>query len=476
MINRVQERNNSSRGSLLYFTAVCVTAALGGFLFGFDTAVISGALGFLESQFSLGPMMLGWVVSAALVGCLIGAGGAGALSDYFGRKRILILSGLLFMLTSLGCALAPGPHTLAISRLIGGLGVGMACTIVPLYIAEISPRHLRGRMVALNQFAVTLGILAAYLSNAGLIEISENVLRPRLLDGTWRWLFVDEVWRGMLGSLLLPSSVFFVGVFFIPESPRWLAKQGRSDAAAAVLARVVGDREAEREMADIVGAVSEEKDDVSELLKPAVLVALAMAVLVAAGSQFTGINAIIYYGPKIFENAGFQIGKALGGQAILGSVNVLFTILALWKIDTLGRKPLLLVGTLGVFFSLIMVGVFFALGMTEGVWLVLFMSSYLAFFAFSFGPMATVFASEVFPTRIRGRAMSVVMLLLWSANTIVCQTFPLMDKHLGPAWTFWIYAAMVVPVILFAWKVMPETKGRSLEELERYFLEKVKKK
>ena len=457
------------RGNMLYFGALCFVAAIGGLLFGFDTAVISGALGFLEKQFALGPLMLGWLVSSALVGCLIGSAAGGALSDRFGRKTILLLAAALFVATSLGCALAPEAHSLTIARLVGGMGVGIASMVAPLYIAEISPAHLRGRMVSFYQFAITIGVLGAYFSNALLLNVAEHFQGSTGMPPWLHWMFVDQVWRGMLGSMVVPAAMFFLLLLFAPESPRWLTKQGRADDAQQILARIAGRAEAQRQMAEISGTIAHEAGNLGQLFRPGMRKALGLAVFLACAGQFSGINAVVYYGPKILEGAGYHVSNALGGQVILGLVNVAFTLLALWKMDTMGRRPLLFIGNLGVFISLAMVGLFFATGVTTGIWLVLFLSMYLASFAFSLGPIPWVVMSEVFPTRIRGRAMSIATLSLWLANTVVCQTFPWLDKHWGPALTFWMYAALVSPVFFFVWKVMPETKGRSLEELEALF-------
>lgn len=464
-----EQSSPREQGSTLYFGVLCFIAALGGLLFGFDTAVISGAVGFLEKQFSLSPMMLGWLVSSALVGCLIGSACGGWLSDRFGRKRVLMLSAALFVATSIGCAIAPEAHTLTLARLIGGMGVGIASMVVPLYIAEISPARVRGRMVTFYQFAITIGVLAAYFSNAALLELA-NHLGNTLGAAPWvRWMFVDELWRGMLGSLVVPAGLFFLLLFLVPESPRWLTKQDRDEDAYRILARIAGDADAQRQMTDIRDTISHEAGDIGQLFQPGMRWALLIAVFLACSGQLSGINAVIYYGPKILETAGFHVGSALGGQVLLGAVNVVFTVLALWKMDTLGRRPLLLLGNLGVCLSLVMIGLFFATGVKAGVWLVAFLSWYLASFAFSLGPIPWVVMSEIFPTRIRGRAMSIATVSLWLTNTVVCQTFPWLDQNLGPAVTFWIYAALVFPVFPFVWKLMPETKGRSLEELEKLF-------
>jgi SP family arabinose:H+ symporter-like MFS transporter len=458
------------KGSLSYFTVLCFIAAIGGFLFGFDTAVISGINPLLEKQFHLEnqPLMRGWVVSSALVGCVIGSMLAGLLSDLFGRKRILVVSGTLFGLSALGCSLAPSPLILSIPRLIGGLGVGVAGMVVPLYIAEISPARLRGRMVTFYQLAITIGILLAYFSNAAFHEysISEGSAG---LSGFFRWLLVDEVWRGMIASMFIPAAGFLVLLLIVPESPRWLTMRGLEERALSILARIAGRRTAEAELGEIRAVLSEEPGDFGQLFRPGTKRALVLAVFLACSAQLSGINAIIYFGPSILEKAGFRLGEALGGQVVLGIVNVLFTVLAIWKVDTMGRRPLLIWGSAGCCASLAVVGTLFAAGMTEGYFVILFMCTYLACFAFSLGPVPWVIMSEVFPTKIRGLAMSIATLCLWVANTIVCQAFPYLVDNLGSAGTFWIFAALVFPAIVYSIRAMPETKGKSLEELERYF-------
>ena len=414
-------------------------------------------------------MMQGWLVASALVGCLLGRG----------VRRLAERP----LRTQEGAAVGRGPvrgHVaglhpgadlglLIAARLIGGLGVGIASMVVPLYIAEISPAHLRGRMVSCYQFAITIGVLAAYLSNAGLLELSQRWHDSQGLAPWVQWMFVDEVWRGMLGTLLVPAGAFFVLLFLVPESPRWLTKQGRGDAAETILARIGGRGEARRQMDEIRQTIAHESGDLRQLLHPGMRWALAVAVFLACAGQLSGINAIAYFGPKIMEGAGFKISDALGGQAILGTVNVAFTLLAMWKMDTMGRRPLLAMGTLGVFTSLVLIGAFFMSGVTSGDWLVVFMSTYIASFAFSLGPIPWVVMSEIFPTRIRGQAMSIATLLLWLTNTVVCQTFPWLNKHMGSTFTFWMFALLVSPVFLFVWRWMPETKGRTLEELEALF-------
>lgn len=454
------------RGSTLYFTALALIAALGGFLFGFDTAVISGAIKSICAQFDLNEIMEGWLVSSALVGCILGSAAAGSLSDRFGRKRVLVLSGLLFVFTALGCALARDAAFLIFSRLVGGVAVGVAGMVVPLYIAEISPPQLRGRMISCFQLAITIGVLAAYFSNALLRDLSARAAADSTspLAG---FLLLKEVWRSMLGSLIFPAGVFFLFLLLVPESPRWLVKQDRPAEALAVLARIAGRATAERQMDEISATIALEGPGATRVFGRALRKPLLLAVFLAMSAQASGINAIIYYGPKIFEAAHFPFASALDSQVILGVVNVVFTLLVMWKVDTLGRRPLLFLGNAGVFLSLILLSRFFAGPSTHGASLILFLCTYLACFAFSLGPLPWIFMAEIFPTRIRGRAMSVANLSLWSTNAVVCQTFPWLDKNLGPSSTFALYAAMIFPVFLFVLFLMPETKGRSLEELEK---------
>lgn len=449
---------------LLYLSGLSFVASLGGFLFGFDTAVVSGTLSFLVRQYALDDLTLGWVVSSALLGSVMGAAIAGALSDAYGRKKVLLLSAALFVASALGCAFAHHATHLVLARLVGGLGIGIAAMLAPLYIAEISPPNLRGRMVACYQFAITLGILLAYISNAWIGELSLEA-STRGGSSTTAW-WILEAWRGMFGVGIVPATAFFGLLLWVPESPRWLVKAGRIDAASVVLRRLGTTAEAERELREIRSDVDGDAVKFSELFQPGrrkiLVVALGLAIL----SQLSGINAVIYYGPTILEKAGLHIGKALGGQVLLGFVNMGFTLLAMWKVDTLGRRPLLWTGTAGIVTCLIAMGWLFATGQTQGATLIVFICGFLACFAFSLGPIPWILMSELFPTRVRGRAMSLATVSLFLSTAAVAQTFPWLISHIGVAFTFWSYAALVLPVFII-WKIMPETGGRSLEELAR---------
>ena len=456
------EKSKNNKAYLLFIT---LAAALGGFLFGYDTAVISGTIGFVKSQFGLSTAMEGWFVSSALVGCITGVAFAGELSDRFGRKRSLIFSGLMFSISVVGCALSASNTELIIFRMIGGIGVGIASMLSPLYISEVSPARIRGRMVALYQFAITIGILCAYFANAIMLNLSESLtsLNP---SGIWHKLLVEEVWRGMFGTELIPAILFFLVMFFVPSSPRWLVSKDRKEEAGRVLERI-NDREfAQRELASIQEAVSkEEKGSWSVLFQKGIRVALFAGMGLAILSQFTGINAIIYYGPRIMEEAGIKLSNALGGQVIIGIVNVVATLVAIMRIDKYGRKKLMLGGITGMFISLIVVGFLFLSGHTQGVLLLIFILTFIASFAIGYGPVIWVLLSEIYPTRVRGRAMSVATLTLWVGTAIVGQVVPWMLDVLTPAVTFFIFALCCIPVPLILRKI-PETKGLSLEEIE----------
>ncbi len=456
------EKSKNNKAYLLFIT---LAAALGGFLFGYDTAVISGTIGFVKFQFGLSTAMEGWFVSSALVGCITGVAFAGELSDRFGRKRSLIFSGLMFSISVVGCALSASNTELIIFRMIGGIGVGIASMLSPLYISEVSPARIRGRMVALYQFAITIGILCAYFANAIMLNLSESLtsLNP---SGIWHKLLVEEVWRGMFGTELIPAILFFLVMFFVPSSPRWLVSKDRKEEAGRILERI-NDREfAQRELASIQEAVSkEEKGSWSVLFQKGIRVALFAGMGLAILSQFTGINAIIYYGPRIMEEAGIQLSNALGGQVIIGIVNVVATLVAIMRIDKYGRKKLMLGGITGMFISLIVVGFLFLSGHTQGVLLLIFILTFIASFAIGYGPVIWVLLSEIYPTRVRGRAMSVATLTLWVGTAIVGQVVPWMLDVLTPAVTFFIFALCCIPVPFILRKI-PETKGLSLEEIE----------
>lgn len=455
-------------GSRLYLFLACLVAALGGLLFGFDTAVISGAIDPLQVQFQLSTWMKGWIVSSALIGCLIGSAIAGTLSDRFGRKRILLLSAVLFVLCSIGSAIPQEPWHLVIARLIGGAGIGIASMLSPLYIAEISPARLRGGLISMYQLAITIGILAAYLSNCGLAEMARQ-WAEFYGSGVWHVVFVDELWRGMLLAGLLPAGFLFVLLLFVPESPRWLAKQGQSAAALDILTRVNGHEVAAGELAEIETALSQESESITQLFQRGRRLPLLIGVALPFFSQISGINVIVYYGPTVLRTAGWGENAALFWQILFGAVGAIFTLAAILMIDRLGRKPLLLFGIAGVGVMLTAAGALMAMENVSPLWLIVVFAIDLACFNLSYGPICWVIVSEVFPTTIRGRAMSISIFSLWIGCTLVAQTFPPLLEMIGASWVFWLYAMTTLPAFVFVLLFVPETKGQTLEQIEMQF-------
>lgn len=424
----------------------------------------------VKLQFGLNAAMEGWYVSCALVGCIAGVAFAGWLSDKYGRKKVLLLAASLFTISAMGCALSNSFSELVIFRMLGGMGVGIASMLSPLYISEISPPAIRGRFVALYQLAITVGILGSYFVNSWLLNRStgEEIFALKYLE----LIFSTEVWRAMLGLEAIPAISFFILMLFVPESPRWLVAKGRSEKAKTILLRSAGKSEAEQEIVEIEEALEGEKESKKLILHPGIKLALFLGVSLAVLQQFTGIDVIIYYGPRIMESAGFALSDALDSQVIIGAINMIFTILAIWQIDKFGRKRLLLSGTLGMFVSLIAIGILFFIGRAEGMLLLSFLLIFIASFAFSLGPVVWVILSEIYPTKIRGRAMSIATMAVWIGTTLIGQFIPLSLDNLGPAITFWIFAFFCIPTIWIGWRIMPETKGKTLEEIEKYWMEK----
>jgi SP family arabinose:H+ symporter-like MFS transporter len=450
--------NEQKKISLLTITLV---ASLGGFLFGFDMAVISGVLPLVQKQFTLTATQEGWFVSSALVGCIIGVIFSGELSDRLGRKKPLILTAILFVLSALGCAIMPTLSSVIISRLIGGIGIGIASNVVPLYISEIAPSAIRGRLVTYYQFALTFGILVAYLTNAALLNGATEVTTAGISN-----IFNAEVWRGMLGLGVVPAILFFLGLLMIPESPRWLFSKGRTAEGVAIISGITGQSQAAVQAEQSKIKTHQDKGSYKELFAPTMRKALIIGIMLPLFSQFSGINAIVYYGPSILNAAGVSLDNALLGQIIFGLANMLFTLVAVWKVDSWGRRPLYLYGTAGAAITLILTGICFYFGATQSIWLLVCILGFLACFAFSIGPLKFVVASEIFPNSIRGRALAISIMVMWVADTIVGQITPILLKELGSAGTFWFFAFFCIVAFIAVYKLLPETKGKSLEEIE----------
>jgi sugar porter (SP) family MFS transporter len=452
-----------------YINTLAIIASLGGFLFGYDTAVISGTINFVSAQFHLDAISTGWYVSSALVGCISGVAMAGVLSDKYGRKKVLILSALFFGVSAIGCTFAIGFNDLVLYRFIGGLGIGVASMVSPLYISELSPAHKRGRLVALYQFAITIGILCSYFSNAYLLKLSQSETFAQSTGNVYQ-IMVSEVWRIMLGTSAIPAILFLLLLQIVPESPRWLTIQNRETEALTILHKIVDTEEAQKEMNDIKSNLARESGGLSIVFKGSFRLPMLIGISLAFLTQISGINAIIYYGPGILEKAGLPIADALGSQVIIGLVNVLFTLIAIWKIDQLGRRPLLIAGVIGILSSLIIVGGLFYFNINNTYLLLTFILFFIACFAFSYGPVIWVLLSEIFPAKIRGQAMALATFSLWIGTALVGQLTPLLLEKLSPAGTFWLFALVTTPALYLSIKIIPETKGKSLEEIENYWI------
>jgi SP family arabinose:H+ symporter-like MFS transporter len=455
----------STARSSFFLISITIIATMGGLLFGFDMAVISGVLPFIKQQFALSPVAEGWFVSSALVGCIIGVSFSGELSDRLGRKKMLMVAAILFLISAAGTALSPNYILLVLARMLGGAGVGVASIVAPLYISEIAPANIRGRLVTFYQLAITAGILIAYLTNSGLLRLSLNYQGPTTY-GIFDLIFIKEVWRGMLGLGVIPSLLFFIGLCFVPESPRWLIQKGKEAEGIAILAKIEDEQTAVREVAAIKSAVNQEAGTYKELFSPALRKPLLIGLLLPLFSQFSGINAVIYYGPRILNDAGINISNALLSQIIFGLANFLFTIIAIWKVDKMGRRPLYMIGSLGATICLLFTGFCFYSGATNNIALVISIILFLACFAFSIGPLKFVIAAEIFPTRIRGRALALSIMTMWVADTIVGQLTPILLGSVGPAFTFWFFSFCCLLSFWVVYKMVPETKGKSLEEVQ----------
>lgn len=456
-------------GYILFLSAA---AALGGFLFGYDTAVISGTISMVTAQFGLNVTLQGWYVGCALVGSIAGVSFAGMLSDRFGRKISLSLAALFFTVSAAGCALSADITQLIVYRIIGGVGIGVASIISPMYISEIAVAKHRGRLVSLYQLAITIGFLAAYIVNFALLNYAHQAEPSASL---WSKVFVTEPWRGMLGAETLPALLFLVILFFIPESPRWLVARGRTGRALLIQTRISGsEADARGELSQTIERI--ERDKGSEwkfLLRPNMLKAVAIGAAIAILGQFMGVNAVLYYGPSIFEQSGLSAGDSLFYQVLVGLVNMLTTVVALVIIDKVGRKKLVYFGVSGMILTLLAISWYFAFGAgMSSIFLLVFFLLYIFFCAISISAVIFVLLSEMYPTKVRGLAMSIAGLSLWIGTYLIGQLTPWLLESLLPQGTFLLFAVMCVPYILIIRFLVPETTGKTLEQIEQYWEEK----
>ena len=459
-----QTRVTTDHGSAAYLVLIACSGALGGFLFGYDTAVISGAIGFLKEHFQLTAGMTGWTASSLLIGCMAGAVAGGPLGDRFGRKPMLMVCALVFALSSLGSALAPDLAAYTWSRMLGGMGIGAVSVLSPLYIAEISPGRSRGRFVSLYQLAIVVGILVSFFVNMLIQQYGIVQVPVPYGISTESWNSVNA-WRWMLGVLALPSVGFGLLLLPLPESPRWLMKRGRRSEAETILVRIGGTEAARRELLQIEESLGAETGKLSELFRGGFGRAMLIGILLAVFSQFGGINAIMYYGPELFKAAGARDNQAFLSTVILGCTNLVATFGAIVLIDRLGRKSLLVAGVSIQVLALLIVGTLYHV-QGDPVLLLVSIILFLIGFAGSTGAVTWVIIAEIFPTRLRGQAMGIAVLFIWASDYVVTQTFPVLAEGIGPANTFYSYAGCAFIGLVFTILAVPETRGRTLEEIE----------
>ncbi len=430
-----------------------MVTALGGLLLGFDISVISDTIPFIQDYFDLSEAMKGWMVSSALLGCMLGAVIGGRLGDVFGRKKILFLTSILFGISAIGTAWSFTIPAFIVYRIVGGVAVGGASVLAPMYIAEISPAYIRGRMVSLNQLTIVFGISLAYFSNYILLQIGENA---------WCWMFAAEA---------VPATFFMLMLLGVPESPRWLIIKNKDEKAGKILAKVGGKDFAEKELFQIKESLKDtskkERLKIKTVFKANYRFVLFIGLFLAVFQQWSGINVIFFYAPDIFAKTNLGINAALFQTAIIGVVNIVFTLISMWMIDRIGRKILMIIGALGMAISYLLIGYLFLSGNTEG-WLILTaIITAPTFFAMGLGPTVWVVMSEIFPNKIRGVAMSLSSLALWIACYLLTLTFPVFVEWFSAANTFWIYAVICLAGVIIIGRYLPETKGITLEELEK---------
>ena len=453
---------------MAFIWLICLVAAMGGLLFGYDWVVIGGAKPFYEPFFGISghDFYRGLAMSSALIGCIVGAAVSGALTDRFGRKRLLIAAGALFTLSAVGTALAWDFVSFNLFRWLGGVGIGLASNLSPMYIAEISPAATRGRFVSINQLTIVIGILAAQIVNW---LIARAVPEGATLD------FIRESWNGqvgwrwMFGAETVPASLFFLLMWFVPESPRWLVKYGRDDQARRILARVGGEAYALAEVADIKDTLADQEIaqvHFRDLLEPRLLKILGLGVFLAVFQQWCGINVIFNYAQEVFAAAGYGVSGIMFNIVVTGIVNLLFTFVAIFTVDRFGRRGLMLIGAggLAVIYAVLGTGYF---AESRGVHMLVLVVSAIACYAMTLAPVTWVIISEIFPNRIRGAAVAVAVIGLWIACTVLTFTFPYLQNGLGAHGAFWLYGAICVVGFVVIFRRLPETKGKSLEQIER---------
>ncbi|WP_079476717.1 sugar porter family MFS transporter [Marinococcus halophilus] len=441
--------------SVWYVLLIACAAGMAGFLYGFDTAVISGAIGFLQELYNLSPAMEGFIISSVMVGGVAGVGLSGYLSDRFGRKKILMLSGVMFAVSALWSALAMSVTSLILARVLGGLGIGFASALSVTYIAECAPPAIRGRLASMYQLFTIIGISATFYINLAVAN-----------SGSYGW-GVETGWRWMLGYGVIPGVLFFLMLIFIPESPRYLVKKRQHSEAFRTLEKINGARTAELELDAIKTSIQNESStSVRELLKPGLRKAMAVGIFLALFNQVIGMNAVTYYGPTIFRLVGFENNTEFLATSLIGTVQVIFTVVAILLIDKAGRKRLMAVGSSLMAVFMVLIGSVFYFDVGNGIWALLFIMGFTAAFCISMGPIPWIMIPEIFPNYMRAKAVGIATMFLWGANWAIGQFTPVLINNAGGAVTFWMFAIINVICFAFVMTIVPETKNKSLEEIE----------
>ncbi len=453
--------------NMSFLWMICLVAAMGGLIFGYDWVVIGGAKPFFILHFGLedNATIVGWAMSSALVGCMIGAVICGMLADRFGRKRLLILAGLLFSASAIGTAMAGSFSAFVWYRLLGGLGIGMASNLSPMYIAEVSPAAIRGRFVSINQLTIVIGVVLAQAVNWAIARnMPENFTEQQILN-SW---YGQVGWRWMFGAEILPAAIFFILMFFVPESPRWLVKNGQASVAKKILVRLGGDAYGESEVMKIRQTLAEEEIAhvrFRDLREPKLSRVILIGVILAGLQQWCGINVIFYYAEDVFKAAGYNISSIMLNIVYTGAIMLIFTFVAIVMVDRFGRKPLMLIGSggLAVLYALIGASFYFQV---KGPHVLILVLVAIAFYSFTLAPNTWVLLSELFPNRIRGAAMGISVFALWVTCWALAQVFPMMNEHLGASGSFWIFGIVCFAGFMYIKKFLPETSRKSLEQIE----------
>lgn len=461
---RTPTKNNHSNNKMGYVIFICLASALGGLLFGVDMLVVGGTISHVTAQFGLTAGETGWFVSSALAGCFIGSICSGVIADKIGRKKPLVISAVLAVISVIGCVLAETFTELTLARFIGGVGIGIATMVSPLFISEMSPAKHRGKLTSLFQLAITIGIVIAIGCNALIVTAAEG----KVSSGTFMdYIFIKEMWRGMFSVELIPAVIFLLICAVFPESPRWLIKEGRGAEAKEILLRVVDENEAQQSINDCKAIMAEENQgNYKELFtnkskKKALYIALFLAIV----SEWSGITAVFYYGSTILEKAMGQ-GAALGGFTLIAIINVIFTIGSMFFIDRIGRRKLLMIGTVGCVTALLLIGLFIDNPEAPGTLLIALFSFFVAAFATAIGGIKFTVGAEIFPTAVRGRAMALSTAAVWIQGTLINSLVPMFMENFSTDSLFFMFAVILSTQILFIIKIMPETANRTLEEIE----------